>query len=68
MADEKLNVSPEENPQPSLFDASPEGAPAQDDPTPDPPAPEDRRGKRLALCPPCDIVCGLDRCGGYDAG
>ena len=27
MADEKLNVSPEENPQPSLFDAGPEGAP-----------------------------------------
>ncbi len=40
MADEKLNVSPEENPQPSLFDAGPEGAPAQDAPTPEPPAPE----------------------------
>ena len=40
MADEKLNVSPEENPQPSLFDAGPAGAPAQDAPTPEPPAPE----------------------------
>ena len=40
MADEKLNVSPEENPQPSLFDAGPEGAPAQDAPAPEPPAPE----------------------------
>ncbi len=35
MADEKLNVSPEENPQPSLFDAGPAGAPAQDAPTPE---------------------------------
>ena len=40
MADEKLNVSPEENPQPSLFDAGPEGAPAQDAPAPETPAPE----------------------------
>ena len=40
MADEKLNVSPEENPQPSLFDAGLEGAPAQDVPAPEPPAPE----------------------------
>ena len=30
MADEKLNVGPEENPQLSLFDAGPEGAPAPD--------------------------------------
>ncbi len=37
MADEKLNVSPEENPQPSLFDAGPEGAPAQDAPALEPP-------------------------------
>ena len=35
MADEKLNVSPEENPQPSLFDTGPAEAP-----TPEPPAPE----------------------------
>lgn len=28
MADEKLNVSPEENPQSSLFDAGPTDAPA----------------------------------------
>ncbi|MCI9551898.1 MAG: hypothetical protein HFF25_10205, partial [Oscillospiraceae bacterium] len=40
MADEKLNVSPEENPQPSLFDAGLEGAPAQDVPALEPPAPE----------------------------
>lgn len=40
MADEKLNVIPEENPQPSLFDTGPEGAPAQDAPAPEPPAPE----------------------------
>ena len=40
MADEKLNVSPEENPQPSLFDTGSEGAPAQDAPAPEPPAPE----------------------------
>ena len=33
-ADEKVNVSPEENPQPSLFDTGPEGAPAQDAPAP----------------------------------
>ena len=33
-------MSPEENPQPSLFDAGPAGAPAQDAPTPEPPAPE----------------------------
>ncbi|WP_300448133.1 hypothetical protein [uncultured Oscillibacter sp.] len=35
MADEKLNTSPEENPQPSLFDTGPAEAP-----TPEPPAPE----------------------------
>ena len=40
MADEKLNVSPEENPQPSLFDAGLEGTPAQDVPALEPPAPE----------------------------
>ena len=34
MADEKLNTSPEENPQPSLFDTGPAEAP-----TPEPPAP-----------------------------
>ena len=28
MADEKLNTSPEENPQPSLFDTGPAEAPA----------------------------------------
>ena len=40
MADKKLNVSPEENPQPSLFDAGLEGAPAQNVPAPQSPAPE----------------------------
>ncbi len=40
MADEKLNVSPEENPQPSLFDAGPAGAPAPETSAPEPPAPE----------------------------
>ena len=40
MTDEKLNVSPEEHPKPSLFDAGPEGAPAQGAPPPEPPAPE----------------------------
>ena len=32
MADEKLNVSPEENPQPSLFDTGPADAPAPETP------------------------------------
>jgi len=40
MADEKLNVSPEENPQPSLFDTGPAEAPTPEAPTPEPPAPE----------------------------
>ena len=40
MADEKLNVSPEENPQPSLFDNGPADAPAPETPAPEPPAPE----------------------------
>ena len=40
MADEKLNVSPEENPQPSLFDTGPADAPAPETPAPEPPAPE----------------------------
>ncbi len=52
MADEKLNVSPEENPQPSLFDAGPEGAPAQDAPTPEPPAPENAPSRLAANHPP----------------
>ena len=40
MADEKLNVSPEENPQPSLFDTGPADAPAPETSAPEPPAPE----------------------------
>ena len=40
MVDEKLNTSPEENPQPSLFDTGPAEAPTPEAPTPEPPAPE----------------------------
>lgn len=40
MADEKLNTGPEENPQPSLFDAGPADAPAPAAPAPEPPAQE----------------------------
>ena len=40
MADEKLNVSPEENPQPSLFDTGPADDPAPETSAPEPPAPE----------------------------
>ncbi len=46
MADEKLNVSPEENPQPSLFDAGP-----ADDHALEAPAPE-ARFRRTFLCRP----------------
>ena len=52
MADEKMNTGPEENPQPSLFDNGPEGAPAQDAPAPEPPVkentPEQAAGEPLA--------------------
>ncbi len=44
MADEKLNVSPEENPQPSLFDTGPADAPAPETSAPEPPAPENIPG------------------------
>ena len=37
MADEKLNVSPEENPQPSLFDTGSADAPAPETSAPEPP-------------------------------
>ena len=46
MADEKLNVSPEENPQPSLFNAGP-----ADDHALEAPAPE-ARFRRTFLCRP----------------
>ncbi len=58
MADEKLNVSPEENPQPSLFDAGPEGAPAQDAPTPEPPAPENVPEQAAGDVPAQDAPAG----------
>ena len=47
MTDEKLNVSPEEHPKPSLFDAGPEGAPAQGAP-PRSPRPRRTPPSRLA--------------------
>ena len=47
MADEKLNVSPEENPQPSLFDTGPTEAPA-----PEAPAPEPRPRRTFPSRPP----------------
>ena len=58
MADEKLNVSPEENPQPSLFDAGPEGAPAQDAPSPEPPAPENIPEQAAVDAPAQDAPAG----------
>ena len=51
MADEKLNTSPGENPQPSLFEADPADAPAQDAPTSEPPAPE-KAPEQAAVEPP----------------
>ena len=58
MADEKLNVSPEENPQHSLFDAGPEGAPAQDAPTPEPQAPENAPEQTGGDAPAQDAPAG----------
>lgn len=58
MADEKLNVSPEENPQPSLFDAGPEGAPAQDAPTPEPQASENAPEQTGGDAPAQDAPAG----------
>ena len=55
MADEKLNTGQEENSQPSLFDAGPEGAPAQDAPIPEPPAPENAP-EQAAVEPPAQDV------------
>ena len=40
MRHEKLNVSPEENPKPSLFDAGRSDAPAMETPVPEPLASE----------------------------
>ena len=58
MADEKLNVSPEENPQPSLFDTGPEGAPAQDAPAQEPPAPENIPEQAAVDAPVQDAPAG----------
>ncbi|RKJ47962.1 ParB/RepB/Spo0J family partition protein [bacterium 1XD42-1] len=58
MADEKLNVSPKENPQPSLFDTGPEGAPAQDAPAPEPPAPENIPEQAAVDAPAQDAPAG----------
>lgn len=44
MADEKLNMSLEETPQPSLFDAGPADAPAPEAPEPEPLTPENTLG------------------------
>lgn len=51
MADEKLNTSPGENPQPSLFDDSPADAPAPDIPTPEPPS-QENAPEQAAVEPP----------------
>lgn len=58
MADEKLNTGQEENPQPSLFDAGPEGAPAQDAPAPEPPAPENAPEQAAGEPPAQDAPAG----------
>ena len=58
MADEKLNTGQEENPQPSLFDAGPEGAPAQDAPAPEPPAPENAPERAAGEPPAQDAPAG----------
>ena len=52
MADEKLNTGQEENPQPSLFDDGPEGAPAQDAPTPEPRPRRTSPSRPLGMRPP----------------
>lgn len=58
MADEKLNVSPEENPQPSLFDTGPAEAPAPEAPTPEPPAPEKAPEQAAGESPAQDAPAG----------
>lgn len=52
MADEKLNTSPAENPQPSLFDTGPADNPAPETPTPEPPAPESKDAPEQAAGEP----------------
>ena len=58
MADEKLNVSPEENPQPSLFDTGPADAPAPETPTLEPPAPENIPEQAAVDVPAQDAPAG----------
>ena len=58
MADEKLNVSPEENPQPSLFDAGPADAPAPETSAPEPPAPENIPEQAAVDAPAQDAPAG----------
>ncbi|NBI69365.1 ParB/RepB/Spo0J family partition protein, partial [Pseudoflavonifractor sp. 60] len=58
MADEKLNVSPEENPQPSLFDTGPADAPAPETPAPEPPAPENIPEQAAVDAPAQDAPAG----------
>ncbi len=58
MADEKLNTGQEENSQPSLFDAGPEGATAQDAPAPEPPAPENTPEQATGDAPAQDAPAG----------
>ena len=62
MADEKLNTTPAENPQPSLFDTG-----QVESPTPEPPAPEKKdapeqaTGKPPAQEAPGDVVVSADQ-------
>ncbi|RKJ75016.1 ParB/RepB/Spo0J family partition protein [Butyricicoccus sp. 1XD8-22] len=58
MADEKLNVSPEENPQPSLFDTGPADAPAPETSAPEPPAPENIPEQAAVDAPAQDAPAG----------
>lgn len=58
MADEKLNVSPEENPQPSLFDTGSADAPAPETSAPEPPAPENIPEQAAVDAPVQDAPAG----------
>lgn len=58
MADEKLNTSPGENPQPSLFDDGSAGVPAPDIPAPESPAPENTPEQAAGDAPAQDAPAG----------
>ena len=58
MADENLNVSPEEYPQPSLFDTGPADAPAPETSAPEPPAPENIPEQAAVDAPAQDAPAG----------